>query len=218
MLDVAVIRSLFVMISILRLSHATPPSQVDEAFAKATQVYLNNSKYVADTLDKQRAYHAQNLESYKAAREHYLKVVESGVEYVKKNGISGTAKAAADEVAARVSEARAVPGALLHRVQEAVDKLLASTPVHGTVERLKPALDSAYQRYSSLHDNVVSSDQYRKVVKTGSDVLARVEASPIFAKSKATLYPYVAPYAEPAAARLQPYYLRVVEHLAPKDA
>lgn len=192
--------------------------QVDEAFAKATQVYLNNSKFVADTLDKQRAYHAQNLESYKVAREHYLKVVESGVDYVKKNGISGTAKAAADEVASRVGDARAVPSLVLHKVQESVDKLLAIAPVHETLERLKPALDSAYKRYLSLHDSIVSSDQYKKVLKTGSDVLARVEASPLYLKSKATFYPYVAPYAEPAAARLQPYYLRVVEHLAPKEA
>lgn len=192
--------------------------RVDKAIGQASQVYANNSAFVAATVDRQKAYHAQNLESYKAAREHYLKVVEQGVDYLKRVGVSGAAKAAVDEVSARVADARALPGMVLTRVQESVDRLLRLAPVHRAVEGLKPGVDAAYSRYASLHDGVVSSPQYKRALAAGQNVIARAQATQLYARSRSALYPYVAPYAEPAAQRLQPYYLRVVEHLAPKEA
>lgn len=191
-------------------------AQVDKAILQASQVYASNSAYVAAQVDRQRAYHAQNLESYRAAREHYLKAVEGGVEYLKRVGITGAVKAAADEVAARVADARQLPGVVLTKVHESVDALLALAPVHKALEGVKPTLDAAWKRYDGVHDSVVSSPQYRRAVEAGQSVLARAQATQLYATGKARLYPYVAPYAEPAAARLQPYYLRVVEHLAPK--
>ena len=42
---------------------------------QAQQVYYNNTGYLQEQLQKQKAFHAQNLEAYKSARETYLKKV-----------------------------------------------------------------------------------------------------------------------------------------------
>jgi hypothetical protein len=39
----------------------------------AGQVYQSNSSYIQTQLEKQREVHAKNMESYKAARDEYLK-------------------------------------------------------------------------------------------------------------------------------------------------
>ena len=93
---------------------------MDAAVATASRVYQNNSAYLQQQLQKQKEFHSQNLEAYRSAREAYLKKVEELVEYLRQHGLTSTARKAADEVLARVGEAKnsvlAVPVTLLHKV------------------------------------------------------------------------------------------------------
>ncbi len=61
-----------------RLNFHPPPFctvQVDTVVGQAQQVYQSNTTYLQQQLDKQKQFHASNLESYRAAREQYLKKV-----------------------------------------------------------------------------------------------------------------------------------------------
>lgn len=181
--------------------------RLDTAINTAQKVYADNSAYlqvryrdawirrlappVADQpcaavspqaqLSRQADFHRANLESYRAAREAYLKKVEDAVEFVKHKGLTGAARAAADEVLARVQEAKAgvlaAPGFVLSKVtagrslhqavstapcgacppggacgpsprcpptqvHEAVDRLLAFSPVHSALEAAKPTFNA----------------------------------------------------------------------------
>lgn len=109
--------------------------------------------------------HADNIETYKAAREQYLKRVEESVDFVKEKGLTGTAKAAADEVTAQLAKAKAIPGYVLNKVQAAFEKLnkVAAGPAHKVLDTVKPTVDAAYTRYISLHDNVVASGKYKQL-------------------------------------------------------
>ena len=49
--------------------------QVDTVVGQAQQVYQSNTSYLQQQLEKQKQFHAANLESYRAAREQYLKKV-----------------------------------------------------------------------------------------------------------------------------------------------
>lgn len=191
--------------------------RVDKAVQSATNVYQSNSTYLQQQISKMEQFHNSNLESYKAAREAYLKKVEESVDFLKANGLTGTAKAAADEVLARISKARDLPSYLIKQVHDSYEKLAALEPVQHVVERVKPAVDAAYGRYLSLHDSVVATNQYKRAYTLGQSVLTRAQSTILYQKAKENLYPLFAPYADPALAQLtaSPYYKAAVQHLTP---
>ena len=145
-------------------------NRIEGALSSASKVYTDNSAYLQAQLARQAEFHKANLESYKQAREAYLKKVrhaaaatplqpqsgsrlaratspasaacllppdscdaydwpfpslclqvEDAVEFVKQKGLTGAARAAADEVLVRVGEAKnavlGAPAFLLHKVR-----------------------------------------------------------------------------------------------------
>lgn len=199
-------------------SPPSPPApQVESAVQGAGQVYQSNTAYLSSQLEKQKAFHHSNMESYKAAREQYLKRVEDSVEFVRANGVTGAAKRAADEVAAAVGEARKLPGLVLQRVHDAFDRLAALEPVHKALATARPAVDAAYQRYDSLHAAVVRSPSYRRAYDLGTSAVARAQETSVFRAAKDSLYPLVAKFADPALETVaaSPYYQAALAHIAP---
>lgn len=203
---------------------ATVLAAADERLESALSAAQANREYLAQQLSQQLArqkeYHAANLESYKAAREAYLKKVEDAVEFVKQKGLTGAARAAADEVLVRVGEAKAAvlgaPAFMLHKVQDAVDRLLAFGPVHSAVEAAKPSLGAAKDQYLRLHDSVVASQQYKAVYALAGDVAQRAQQTWIYAKAKDSLLPLARPAVDSVMA--SPYYNTLVQHLQPIEA
>ena len=126
------------------------------------------------------------------------------MEYLKANGLTGAARAAAEEVSARVSQAKALPGAVLGGVRDALDRLLALRPLHAGVEGVRPGLDAAYSRYLAVHDAAVASPQYRRTLALGASALETAQGTALYRKAKENLYPYFAPYADPALSRGAP--------------
>lgn len=194
--------------------------KVDQALSQATSVYQANSTYITQTIEKQKQLHAGNLESYKAAREQYLKKVEESVEFLKSNGLTGAARRAADEALAAAAEARKLPLVLVKGVHDAVSRLLALGPVQGAVGAVRPGLETAYGAYSQVHDSVVASERYRRAVEIGQQVVARAEATALYQRARTSVYPLVAPYADPAlsAVSASPYFQAAIGHLAPRPA
>jgi len=184
---------------------------------------------------KQKAFHDRNVAHYKAAREAYLKRIEEAVDFLKAEGVAGAARAAADAVSARVADAKKAGGSAaasiqgaassaassaLDRVTDAwsalvaqptVQKVLASTPVAGAVATAKAAAEAAAAA-------LTSSPTYGKAVATGGATLAAVQASGLYQKAAARLYPAVAPIADPAVAALTPYLQTAAAALKPVPA
>lgn len=192
--------------------------QVEKAVQSASQVYQSNSSYIQEQLDKQRQFHQQNLETYKAAREQYLKKVEDSVEFLRANGISGAAKKAADEVSVAVLEARKLPGALAKQVHDAFGRLMAFEPVQKALHSARPAVDAAYTRYEAIHDGVVASPSYKKAYDLSQAAVVRAQETYLYKKAMENLYPLIAKYADPAVEQIaaSPYYKAVVAHVTPK--
>lgn len=192
--------------------------QVDRAFAQATEAYKNNAAYLQAQLERQKQFHSQNLESYNAARQQYLKKVEESVDFLKSNGLAGTAKVAAEEVMTKVKEAQKVPGAVLKNVQESVDKLLSAGPVTKAVETVRPGLDAAWSRYLSVHDSVVASAQYKKTLTLAETAFTKAQETILYQKAKENFWPVLKPYADPALDAIfkSSTYQAAVQHLAPK--
>lgn len=103
--------------------------------------------------------------------------VEESVEFLKQNGLTGTARKAADEVLARVGRARELPGYLVHQVQEAWARLLALPPVRALSDRVQPLVDASLATYTSVHDLMVATPAYRSAFDTASALLARGEST-----------------------------------------
>lgn len=194
--------------------------QVDKAVQGASQVYQSNTTYLQQQLEKQKQFHQQNLETYKAAREQYLKKVEDSVEFLRTNGLSGAAKKAADEVSVAVAEARKLPVALATKVQEAFERLMEFEPVKKALTSARPAVDAAYTRYTAVHDNVVASSSYKRAYDLSQAAIKSAQETFVYRKAKENLYPMVAKYADPAIEQIvaSPYYKAAVDHVTPKIA
>lgn len=194
--------------------------QVDKAVHSVGQVYQSNSSYIQTQLEKQRQFHQQNLESYKAAREQYLKKVEESIEFLKTNGVAGAAKKATDEVAAAVAEARKLPGMVVKQVHEAFERLLAFEPVQTALKTARPAVDAAYARYESLHQGVLASPQYKRAFEFSQTAVTRAQETFLYRKAKENIYPLVAKYADPAYESItsSTYFKAALEHVTPKAA
>ena len=83
--------------------------QVDSLLVGAHHRYNNSAEQLQTSVNNQKKFHEKNLEHYNSSREAYLKRIEETVEFIKKEGISGAAKLAADTVAARVEDAKQLP-------------------------------------------------------------------------------------------------------------
>jgi len=86
--------------------------QVDGLIVSASRIYDNGAEELKTHVDRQRHFHEKNMEHYKSAREAYLRKIEETVDFLKKEGLSGTARVAADSVMARVEDAKKIPGYL----------------------------------------------------------------------------------------------------------
>ena len=86
--------------------------QVDYAAGIASRYYSSAGNELSGQVQKQKDYHRENLERYKAAREAYLQKIEDTVGFVKQHGVAGTAKYSADAVLAQVEEAKKIPAFL----------------------------------------------------------------------------------------------------------
>ena len=100
--------------------------QVDSLLTKAHKTYNTSAEQLQTSVNNQKKFHEKNLEHYNKAREAYLKRIEETVEFLKKEGISGAAKLAADTVAARVEDAKQLPAYLDKEAKVRV----AALPVH----------------------------------------------------------------------------------------
>jgi hypothetical protein len=177
-------------------------AKVDQALNKAGQVYEENSSYLQSQLDKQKVVHKENLEAYRAARDAYLKRVEEAVEFLKAHGISGSARAAADEVLQRVGRARELPGYLLQRVEDAWERLRTLPPV-------AKIADTSVATYTAVHDRVVALPAYKQAYDLSQDVLYKGQQTWVWARA--------APYVQPAlnTVTATKYYQQAVQQLQP---
>lgn len=183
-----------------------------------SQAYQSNSEYLRNQLDKQRQFHQHNMESYKAAREQYLKKVEESVEFIKSNGVAGAARKAADELSSTIAEARKLPGIMIKQVQEAFERLMKFEPVQKLLNSTQPAVEAAYARYEVVHGTVVNSPQYKRAFDFSQAAMLKAQESFIYRKAKENVYPLVAKYADPAYASLtgSPYFQAALQHITPK--
>lgn len=197
-------------------------AQVDRALTQASEAYRSNSAYIQSQLEipleRSKQLHNHGLDAYNTARQQYLKKVEDSVSYIKANGVSESAKKAAENVTIRVKEAQKYPSMLLEKVQEAVEHLMALHPLNKAVETVRPQLDAAWTRYNAVHDNVVASEQYKKTYSMAGSALTKAQETVIYQKAKENLYPLIKPYADPAVMRISEsqIYNAALTHLAPK--
>lgn len=167
------------------------------------------------TYQQQKEYHTQTLETYRAAREQYLKRVEDVVSFVKSQGITGTAKLAVDEVSVALKEARKLPGSVAKKVHEAFEKMMALESIQKVLQGTQPAVQMAYSKYQKIHDSVVASSSYKKLYDISATTVSQVQGSFIYRKAAENLYPLVAKYADPMCQKLDPSYKALLMHVQP---
>ena len=162
----------------------------------------------------------------------YLRKIEEAVDYLKTAGVSGAARAAAEQVALRVEDAKrasttagaylqgaaaGAAGAAFERVFEAWTALASQPAVAKLLEAAAPRVERARAAYLQAHDAVAGSPAYAKAVEHSIAAVAAVQASAPFKAAAARIYPRVAPFADPALKTIadSPYVAAAVDHLRP---
>lgn len=201
----------------------TVDSKVDSLLVSAHKLYDSSAAELQAQVNHQKKFHEKNLEHYKQAREAYLKRIDETVTFLKKEGISGAAKLAADTVAARVEDAKQLPAyfdkeakVVVSRVTEAWHQLASYPAVQKLLNTAQPSIDFAWKKYLQAHDAVVTSPYYHtyytKAVDNGQFVLTKVQKTDLFKNA----YSRVSPYTSPAVEKIEPYYKAAVKHLEPQ--
>lgn len=198
----------------------TLDSKVDSFLIQAGKLYDSSAAELQSQVNHQKKFHEKNVEHYKQARDAYLKRVEETVDFLKKEGISGAAKLAADTVVARVEDAKQLPAyidkeakVVVSRVTDAWNKLASYPAVQKLLATAQPSIDFAWKKYTQAHDTIVGSPYYHayynKAVDNGSFVLSKVQETDIYTR--------ISPYTDPAIGRIttSPYYQATVDHLKP---
>jgi hypothetical protein len=182
--------------------------------------------FAENSIGSQAKLHEKGAEFYRHAREMYLKRVEEVTSFLKENGLTGTAKFAAEVVLARVDEAKKLPSSiskeskvLVEKVGEAWARLSSYPAVHNVIETAQPSVDFAWKKYIAAHDTVVATQTYHRAVETGAGVLSKVQETGLYKAAADKLYPVVSPYFDPALDRVthSHYYEAVRNHLKPID-
>eukprot|EP00889_Picochlorum_renovo_P000485 jgi/Picre1/27515/NNA_000482.t1 len=174
----------------------TVDTKVDQAVVNAHAMYQNNAAFVQQQLEKQKKFHAKNMENYRAAREQYLKKVEEAVNFVKSNGVTGTAKLAVDEK-------------ILNGTQPAVQMAYTKYQQVHDVVVASSSYKKLYDMSVSTVTQVQSSFIYRKAAENLYPYVARYAdpAIGMISPSYQALMTHVAPrdvcQAAPATAAVQ---------------
>ena len=93
------------------------------------RIYSSGAEELKTQVDRQRQFHEKNMEHYSKAREAYLKKIEETVEFLKKEGLSGTAKVAADKVMEKVEDAKKLPGYVSSNAKVRLSGLLCCSAI-----------------------------------------------------------------------------------------
>jgi hypothetical protein len=163
-----------------------------------------------------------------ASRQHaYLLDIQQSLAFLKENGLTGTAKVAAEALAQRIEEVQRLPvtigeeaEVLVTKVGEAWQKLVASPAVTKVIQVTEPSVEFTRAKYQSVHDAVVASATYSKAVGVADGIVKRVQGNLVYRAAAHTLYPVISPYADPALDKIthSPYYTAVLQHLKPTRA
>lgn len=201
----------------------TLDSKVDSLLSSAHKLYDSSAAELQAQVNHQKKFHEKNLEHYKQAREAYLKRIDETVDFLKKEGISGAARLAADTVKARVEDAKQLPAyidkeakVVVSHVTDAWHQLASYPAVQKLLDTAQPSIDFAWKKYQQAHDSIVSSPYYHsfhtKAVDNSHFVLTKVQQNELFK----TAYSRVSPYTDPAVEKIEPYYKAVVKELEPQ--
>ncbi|KAK9843458.1 hypothetical protein WJX81_003967 [Elliptochloris bilobata] len=199
-------------------------SKVDDMIVTGHRFYSSSAEELKTQVDRQRQFHEKNMEHYSKAREAYLKKIEETVEFLKKEGLTGTAKVAADTVMARVEDAKKLPGyvstnakVMLEKVSSAWDNLQEFPAVKKILNVAQPGVDFAWKHYQSTHDAVAGSPTYHKVWDQSQGMWHKLKSTSAAKKAEESVWPYISPYADPVIEKVgsSSYYQAAVNHLKP---
>lgn len=179
--------------------------------------------YVNSTLDYSRDLHSKNMSSFAAAKESAYGFVE---------GYVNATKAALDPKV-YVDRATALGKTLVDAVVEytdpdklvalataTYDTLVTKTPVSKIVDIAEPFVNAGQSGYLKAHDFLVSAPAYKKLYDTAVSlatvVPAKLQDTPVYS----TVYPYVAPVADPVITNFTKSKVikQIEEHIKPIKA
>lgn len=199
--------------------------QVDGAVKRAETFYSSNADYLSQAVKNQSDFHTKNLQHFKEARDAYLQQAKDAVTFLKREGLSGATKYAADSLSATIDQAKQVPSwagdqanQLLEKVSIAWDRLQNMPAVQKTLEAVSPSVELAKKKYIAAHDAVVTAPAYNKAVETGADVFNKVQTTYVYKTAANRLYPVIAPYADPIVDKVSnsPYVNNAIDHVKPQ--
>jgi len=151
------------------------------------------------------------------------------VDFVRRQSVGGSVEWTIQKGAIIMQAAKRMPGAvandtqaLLNKANHTLGNLRHSLSVEKAIDAVAPTVDLAKQKYIQAHDAIVAAPVYKQAYNTSSDVLTKVQTTPLYQNvyevSAKRLYPAISPYADPLVEKAQPFINTVFEQLKPITA
>jgi hypothetical protein len=171
------------------------------------------------------AYQPEYLTSkFGQARGAAVNLVNETVGQLKGKGVFGLAQEVADNLNKKLHDVGPMVSAkteeILDFAEKSVEKVVNYPPVqHAYDQFAKPVVSWTWGRYVQVHDQVVTTQLYHKVFIMSSDLVNTVANQPLVKNTAHTVYPIVAPVAEPVLNKVTntDYYKIAMEQLQPKN-
>ena len=195
--------------------------RVDRAMSTAESAVEKAKGQASVYVDPHRYFSADQLTTFKQARETYLARVEEAVTFVKKEGVQGAAAVTAELLTKLVADARNVDtNAIVTVVSDVWGKFAAMPAVEQALAGLAPRVEGARAKYAEVHDKLVTDKRYAAALQQASENVSYLMNTPVYQKvaewlswavQKGGMEPFLAstysaasPYVEATLAHLQP--------------
>jgi hypothetical protein len=140
--------------------------------------------------------------SFVSARDTVTKQFKDATAAVQNKGISGSLQTVRERAFAVVDEAVNIGKRGLGIAQE----------------RSQVVLDIASKKGQQAHDTVVKQPLYKRAYDSSNNLIAIAQDNSLYKETSKKVYPYVAPIADPALEKIQPYISQTVDYWKPVSA
>eukprot|EP00798_Chlamydomonas_sp_ICE-L_P007780 gene7780-967_t len=169
-------------------------SKIDYTLITADEIYTK-------TLSSVLSLHQSNMKSFTTASEKYFTFLMSTANWVvdRLNPIKGV-KAARATLASALETAKEAsdPDVAVTMAADAWAKFSAHPAVSKMLTTAAPVTTYGYATFNKVHDNVVVSSLYKKVLDTTASTLGYATTTTPYRLGVSYLYPFIQPYSEPA--------------------
>jgi hypothetical protein len=163
-------------------------------------------------------------QKFSASRDAVSKRVQESISFAQDNGVKGYVQYAKDQASKFIESSLDLMQTVLVRSSNYAGRFSQDSAgqlkkVLGVAQhQSQTVLDIASEKGQAARDTLVKQPLYKKAYDSSNNLISQAQDTAVYKEASKRLYPVVAPIADPALEKLQPYYDSTVNYFKPVSA